>query len=682
MLAMGSRHRARRKSSRREARPAGAQRLAAATRSELREEPREGADLEALLPAGVSRELALQLLSVAGLTIEEALELYERGELEDRVRGLAPDDIAALTAILQGAGVEAPVPTAQPADQLREDEDASASRRDAALVRPMPQVQRTFPRPTRSLIVADAARRLAAGQMRRSAFLARLETVVRSTAEATLAGSGRSARDCPYIERSLRYYQDKDSRHIERAIRRYAPAAAEARSSRGYLDAVQHRVESAVTRWLRTGEVTGVPRGVPSPLAASLAGIAAARPMPPVLHKGDGGAADDVPPQAIRARLGSGHALDGSVRTRMERAFGSSFSSVRVHTDARAATLSSQVGAHAFAVGDDVAFAGGRYVPGTPMGDALIAHELAHVLQQRGAGRTNGTLAAGTSPNLERDADYSAAAVLTSLWKNGRGGAAEVAHQALPRLRSGLRLSRCKDDEKTAPPTPQPTPAPTPQPTPAPTPQAPACKPTVKSFEAKKTAGAGEMVKDDRSGTCVLQFSKGGRTAGMHFEVEVDVPAGCTGTLELLQHVDTCNEQRDDDNHTWVNSSCKGLDTQDPYKSWRVSKAGTFKARDEDSPSVAPFLGRDMVNVKKAEFAMYLLWTPDSPAGSPRVGLAVANWQWKASATKTGRTGACSEQWRVSGVDSTGGVGTPITNAPAAPKVVCPGGATVTAGQC
>jgi hypothetical protein len=243
-------------------------------------------------------------------------------------------------------------------------------------------------------------------------------------------------------------------------------------------------------------------------------------------------------------------------------------------------------------------------------------------------------------------------------------------------LSSGLRLSRCKDeDKKPSPPTPQPTPTPVPGPdaSPAPTPAPkPACKPTLKSFEAKKTPGAGEMVKDDQgTDTCVLSFSKGGRTAGMHFDVEVDVPSGCTGTLELLQLVDVCHEQRDEDNQNWVNSRCKGLDTQDPYKAWRVTKAGTFKERDEDSPIVAPFLGRDVVNLKKGEFTMYLLWTPDSPPGSPRIGLAVANWQWKATATKTGRSGACPDQWKVSNVDATGGKGTPITNAPVVPGDVC-----------
>ena len=68
----------------------------------------------------------------------------------------------------------------------------------------------------------------------------------------------------------------------------------------------------------------------------------------------------------------------------MSAAFGYDFSGVRVHTDAKAGELSSQLNARAFTIGSDVAFAGGEYQPGTLIGDALIAHELAHVVQQGG----------------------------------------------------------------------------------------------------------------------------------------------------------------------------------------------------------------------------------------------------------------------------------------------------------
>jgi hypothetical protein len=64
--------------------------------------------------------------------------------------------------------------------------------------------------------------------------------------------------------------------------------------------------------------------------------------------------------------------------------FGHDFSQVRVHTDARAATVAQSLDALAFTVGDDIAFAPGQYRPGSDEGRALLAHELTHTLQQRG----------------------------------------------------------------------------------------------------------------------------------------------------------------------------------------------------------------------------------------------------------------------------------------------------------
>ena len=56
-----------------------------------------------------------------------------------------------------------------------------------------------------------------------------------------------------------------------------------------------------------------------------------------------------------------------------------------MHTDSTRTTLNHAVSARAFATGTDVYFAQGEYKPGTADGDKLIAHELAHVVQQRGA---------------------------------------------------------------------------------------------------------------------------------------------------------------------------------------------------------------------------------------------------------------------------------------------------------
>lgn len=76
---------------------------------------------------------------------------------------------------------------------------------------------------------------------------------------------------------------------------------------------------------------------------------------------------------------GGGAAMPGALRARMEGSFGADFSSVRIHQGDQA----SKLGALAYAQGDDLHFAPGQYQPDTHGGQALIGHELAHVVQQR-----------------------------------------------------------------------------------------------------------------------------------------------------------------------------------------------------------------------------------------------------------------------------------------------------------
>src|SRR6266704_6746434 len=78
-----------------------------------------------------------------------------------------------------------------------------------------------------------------------------------------------------------------------------------------------------------------------------------------------------------------GRPLDAGTRAFMEPRFGHDFSNVRVHTDARAAESARAVNALAYTVGRDVVFGEGQYAPHSSPGGRLIAHELAHVIQQR-----------------------------------------------------------------------------------------------------------------------------------------------------------------------------------------------------------------------------------------------------------------------------------------------------------
>lgn len=80
-----------------------------------------------------------------------------------------------------------------------------------------------------------------------------------------------------------------------------------------------------------------------------------------------------------------GETLPGAVRERMERRLGGLPDDVRIHRDAAAASSARQVAARAYTVGAHVVFAEGAFAAGTAAGDDLLAHELTHVRQQRGA---------------------------------------------------------------------------------------------------------------------------------------------------------------------------------------------------------------------------------------------------------------------------------------------------------
>ncbi len=106
----------------------------------------------------------------------------------------------------------------------------------------------------------------------------------------------------------------------------------------------------------------------------------------------------------IDSSRGSGTGLDGGVRGRFESDLGD-LSDVTVHTDDTADQLNRSVSAKAFATGTDVYFAKGQYNPGSSDGDRLIAHELAHVVQQRGAPNSGPLTVSQPGDTLENEAD-------------------------------------------------------------------------------------------------------------------------------------------------------------------------------------------------------------------------------------------------------------------------------------
>lgn len=120
---------------------------------------------------------------------------------------------------------------------------------------------------------------------------------------------------------------------------------------------------------------------------------------------------DESVARAIEHRRGAGMPLPARVRAEMEPAFGSDLSDVRLHTDSAAHELSESVQARAFTVGSDIFFKQGNYDTTSRGGRKLLAHELAHVVQQSGSSGGVPTRTSDADDPSEREAEALAASV-------------------------------------------------------------------------------------------------------------------------------------------------------------------------------------------------------------------------------------------------------------------------------
>jgi hypothetical protein len=101
-------------------------------------------------------------------------------------------------------------------------------------------------------------------------------------------------------------------------------------------------------------------------------------------HASSGQTTHDAASNAIASSRGGGESLPRQTRSFMESRLGADLSNVRIHTDDRAAGLAADLNARAFTVGSDIYFNAHEFAPESGRGAHLLAHELAHVLQQDG----------------------------------------------------------------------------------------------------------------------------------------------------------------------------------------------------------------------------------------------------------------------------------------------------------
>src|SRR5262249_6731796 len=102
---------------------------------------------------------------------------------------------------------------------------------------------------------------------------------------------------------------------------------------------------------------------------------------------GDDGVAPEAETTVAAAAGSSGAPLPAQIDAAFRASLGTDLSRVRVHTGPESQAAARSVGARAFTTGHDIHFAAGQYAPDTDAGKHLLAHEVAHTVQQAGGAR-------------------------------------------------------------------------------------------------------------------------------------------------------------------------------------------------------------------------------------------------------------------------------------------------------
>ncbi len=506
-----------------------------------------------------------------------------------------------------------------------------APRRDRMIRRQTEEAADAAATPDR--LIVDDAEQAGAGQLRRQDFLDELHTAICAVADTEMARLGQSTAGCPVLSRWQSFAHRLSAARLETAIRRFVGrGVASAHSAHDLVPLVSRRVAEGIQEWGRSGTVPQIPPELAIGLGRMTlsAGALISGFLGGIHFKANAGGASGLCPFL---GLQGGRPLGGDA-TRMESAFGRSFSGVRVHTDSASASAVARANARAFTVGRDIAFAAGEYQPGTPIGDALLAHELAHVVQQDGA---------PGDVMMEQDADDAAVGVVTRLW---RGAAATPA--ARGRLKSGLRLQfhRCKNNppaqsaatqavaQQQAPPASRTEAALT-----------LACPPTLGNPRWTVVPQPRFQPNGPR---CSFTLSRGMARDeeefalnGMEFHGAIGVAPNCQGRVYFLQFVEMNRVTSGCVVHPYAFCQRRpwGVDTSQPYASGSVidlaQQSGTVPIRMFDSPGILNISGSSPAKVCYHDrFVSYIVYEP--PGGAALQSLGWLSWQVDATAERHG----------------------------------------------
>ncbi|HET7500718.1 MAG TPA: DUF4157 domain-containing protein, partial [Kofleriaceae bacterium] len=172
-------------------------------------------------------------------------------------------------------------------------------------------------------------------------------------------------------------------------------------------------------------------------LTQHLAPPATPSPAPSIEARATEASAHDSSLDGLESELGPGAPVDGRVASQVSRAIGRDVSAARIHKGDVAAAKAAEHDASAFTVGTNIVMGSGAPSAGTPEGDALLAHELAHTAQQQDAA---GDATARRKPighedrTTETDADHAATGALSAA--QGFGA------QSADLMSTGLQLQR------------------------------------------------------------------------------------------------------------------------------------------------------------------------------------------------------------------------------------------------